>query len=391
MCSSDLADGSTNDFYSHIQDSYISIEDLPAGEYQLAIGSWELTDAEVAADQNDNSDKGRGYNIEQDVGPYQIKITGDVSFETIVDLTTDEDSSLIIDVLANDSDSDGDALVITDPGIATDAGGNDVGTTEVVEVDGSQQIQFTPNATLNAMAEGENEIVTFSYTVSDGNGGTEQANVTVNITGSNDAITAVVDTDTVDNSVLENGAIGSYTGVTLEAIDADGEAVTYAIDNDVPFTIDSDGRVITDNALDFESTESYTFDVTATSADGTTSTNSFTVKVSDIEENTEIRGTWRSETINGTEGNDKAAGGEGNDTYVMNPFDGSDYFSGGEGGGWIDTIDISEIAANDPDNPWTLVVDGVQVEYDLAAGALELNPDTAGRSEERRVGKECRL
>ena len=635
------ADGSTNDFYSHIQDSYISIEDLPAGEYQLAIGSWELTDAEVAADQNDNSDKGRGYNIEQDVGPYQIKITGDVSFETIVDLTTDEDSSLIIDVLANDSDSDGDALVITDPGIATDADGNVVGTTEVIEVEGSQQIQFTPNATLNAMAEGENEIITFSYTVSDGNGGTEQANVTVNITGSNDAITAVVDTDAADNSVLENVAIGSYTGVTLEAIDADGEVVTYAIDNDVPFTIDSDGRVITDNALDFESTESYTFDVTATSADGTTSTNSFTVNVSDIEENTEIRGTWRSETINGTEGNDviygeggndrinasdgndvlvggrgndtlyggagddtfiqnegdgndaffggegtdtitrgagdgdigiagnfgasnsienidaggndvvgdwrsqtldfsetdledvgqirgeggndkitgtagddtivggrgsdtlnggagddtfiqnegdgndaffggegtdtitrgagdgdigiagnfgasnsienidaggndvvgdwrsqtldfseteledveqirgeggndkitgssaddtisggsgnddlsggagddvliggsgndTASGGEGNDTYVMNPFDGSDYFSGGEGGGWIDTIDVSEIAANDPDNPWTLVVDGMQVEYDLAAGALELNPEAAG-------------
>ena len=80
----------------------------------------------------------------------------------------------------------------------------------------------------------------------------------------------------------------------------------------------------------------------------------------------------------GGAGNDSAAGGEGNDTYVMNPFEGSDYFSGGEGGGWTDAIDISAMAANDSDNPWTIEVDGAQVEYDLAAGALEMNGDTAG-------------
>jgi len=635
------ADGSTNDFYGHIQDSYIDINDLPAGEYKLAIGSWELTDSEVAADQNDNSDKGRGYNIEQDVGPYQIKISGDVSFEKITEIETDEDSAITVNVLVNDSDSDGDVLTITDPGIATDSEGNVVGTTEVVEVDGVQQIQFTPGELLNAMAEGETEVVTFSYTVDDGNGGTHQANVVVNVTGSNDAITAVVDSDVTANTIVENVAVGSYSGVTLEATDADGDAISYAIEGDVPFSIDANGRVITNAEIDFETTESYTFDVTATSADGTTSTNNFTVNVADIEESTEIRGTWRSETIDGTDGNDviygeggndrlnagdgndvliggdgsdtlnggagndtfiqnagddndafyggegddtvvrgdgdgdiglagnfgaansietidaggndvvgdwrsqtldfsetslenvdeirgeggndritgtsaddtiiggdgsdtlnggagndtfiqnagddndafyggegddtvvrgdgdgdiglagnfgaansietidaggndvvgdwrsqtldfsetslenvdeirgeggndritgslgddaisggsgndnltggagddvlsggtgndTATGGEGNDTYVMNPFDGSDYFAGGEGGGWTDAIDISAVAANDPDNPWTIEVDGLQVEYEIAEGALALDPDTAG-------------
>ncbi|MBL4712650.1 MAG: tandem-95 repeat protein, partial [Gammaproteobacteria bacterium] len=352
------ADGSTNDFYSHIQDSYISIDDLPAGEYQLAVGSWELTDAEVAADQNDNSDKGRGYNIEQDLGPYQIKFTGDISFETVADLTTDEDSSLVIDVLAYDNDPDGDPLIITDPGIATDADGNVVGSTEVVEVEGSQQIRFTPNAVLNAMAEGEREVITFSYTVSDGNGGIEQASVSITVTGNNDSISAVVDSDDSANSVAENIAIGSYTGITLEAIDADGDAVTYTIDADVPFIVDENGRVLTSEALDFESTESYTFEATATSTDGTTSTSSFTVNVSDIEESTEIRGTWRSETINGTDnndviygeggndiinagdgndvliggrGNDVLMGGEGDDTFIQNAGDGYDVILGGEG------------------------------------------------------------
>jgi len=84
------------------------------------------------------------------------------------------------------------------------------------------------------------------------------------------------------------------------------------------------------------------------------------------------------DVITGGSGNDTAFGEAGNDTYVMNPFDGSDTFSGGDGGGWIDVIDISAMAANDPTNPWTIEVSGVQVEYDLATGALEFNPDTAG-------------
>ena len=62
----------------------------------------------------------------------------------------------------------------------------------------------------------------------------------------------------------------------------------------------------------------------------------------------------------------------------MNPFDGSDYFNGGEGGGWTDAIDLSATAGADPDNPWTFEVDGVQLQYELASGALELSPDTSG-------------
>ena len=352
------ADGSTNDVYSHIQDSYIQVNDLPAGEYKLAVGSWELTDAEVAADQNDNSDKGRGYNIEQDIGPYQIKFTGDISFTDIADLATDEDTSLTINVLANDSDADIDTLTITDPGIAVDEDGNVVGSTEIVEVDGVQQIRFTPDDSLNAMAEGDNKTVTFTYTVDDGNGATAEANVVVNVSGSNDGISAVVDVDAIANNIVENVAVGSYAGVTLEATDADGEAISYAIDGDVPFTVDDDGRIITNDEIDFETTGSYDINVVATSADGTTSTNTFTIDVSDIEENNSIDGTWRSETINGSESNDvingaggndtinagegndvliggtgtdTLNGGAGNDTFIQNAGDGNDVFNGGDG------------------------------------------------------------
>jgi VCBS repeat-containing protein len=77
-------------------------------------------------------------------------------------------------------------------------------------------------------------------------------------------------------------------------------------------------------------------------------------------------------------GNDKAEGGDGSDTYVYNPFEGNDSFSGGTGGGWTDTIALSADGSADPDNPWTITVDGQELEYDMAAQALELNPDTSG-------------
>ncbi|WP_432471941.1 VCBS domain-containing protein [Amphritea sp. HPY] len=82
--------------------------------------------------------------------------------------------------------------------------------------------------------------------------------------------------------------------------------------------------------------------------------------------------------LSGGQGNDTAIGGSGNDTYVFNPFDGNDSFSGGTGGGWTDTIELSADGSSDPDNPWTITVDGQELEYDIAAQALELNPDTSG-------------
>ena len=84
------------------------------------------------------------------------------------------------------------------------------------------------------------------------------------------------------------------------------------------------------------------------------------------------------DVLKGGAGNDRAYGEGGNDTYVMDLLGGNDSFSGGDGGGWTDVIDVSEMTMIDPDNPWTIEVDGAQVEYDLAAGALEMNPDTAG-------------
>src|SRR5262249_28071107 len=80
----------------------------------------------------------------------------------------------------NDSDVDGDALTVS-------AVGNAVHGT--VSIDGSGNVVFTPAANYNGQAS-------FSYTVSDGHGGTATATVTVNVTAVNDAPVAGTDSVT---------------------------------------------------------------------------------------------------------------------------------------------------------------------------------------------------
>lgn len=78
--------------------------------------------------------------------------------------TAGEGESILINVLANDSDPDGQALTITsvsNPSYGT------------AKIEGTQ-IRYTPNAGFNGQDS-------FIYTVSDGNGGIRSAGVLVNV------------------------------------------------------------------------------------------------------------------------------------------------------------------------------------------------------------------
>ncbi|GIV57476.1 MAG: hypothetical protein KatS3mg109_2041 [Pirellulaceae bacterium] len=126
--------------------------------------------------------------------------------------TTDEDSPVIIDVLANDSDPDGDVLSIasvTDPphGTATNNGST---------------VTYTPELNFNGTD-------TFDYTVSDGNGGTATATVTVTINPVNDAPGPAVLTAPEDGaSILIEGAPDATLQVSwMQAEDPDGDGLTY--------------------------------------------------------------------------------------------------------------------------------------------------------------------
>ena len=89
---------------------------------------------------------------------------------------TNEDTSVTIDVLANDSDIEGDAL-----SLASATNGSN-GTVTIV----NNKAVYTPNADFNG---GDS----FSYTASDGHGGSATGTVTVTINPVNDAPVAKAD------------------------------------------------------------------------------------------------------------------------------------------------------------------------------------------------------
>jgi Ca2+-binding RTX toxin-like protein len=92
--------------------------------------------------------------------------------------------------------------------------------------------------------------------------------------------------------------------------------------------------------------------------------------------NDELEGGDGNDILQGGRGNDDASGGAGDDLYVFFQTDGGkDTFDGGEG--WTDAIEL-EVPNGGDDNPWTIEVDGQNVEYDLADGVIELDADSAG-------------
>jgi VCBS repeat-containing protein len=97
---------------------------------------------------------------------------------------TDEDTAITIpsaDILGNDTDIDGDVLVIAAVEATSVAGA-------AVTLNGDGSVFYDPavSAIFDVLAEGEAYVDTFSYTVSDGNGGIDTATVSVTLIGIND-------------------------------------------------------------------------------------------------------------------------------------------------------------------------------------------------------------
>ncbi|MFG1359730.1 tandem-95 repeat protein [Xanthobacter pseudotagetidis] len=186
--------------------------------------------------------------------------------------TTAEDTPLAIavaDLLANDADIDGDTLSVTGVGGA-------VGGTVALD-DG--EITFTPDADFNGAAS-------FTYTVSDGNGGTDTATVNVTVWPVNDA--PLVSSDATA-TFAENGTGTAYQ---IAASDVEGDALTYTLsgaDADL-FTVDADGKVTFKAAPDFEAPADAggdnVYDIGVEANDGTTTTRkAVAITVTDVAEN----------------------------------------------------------------------------------------------------------
>ena len=101
-----------------------------------------------------------------------------------------------------------------------------------------------------------------------------------------DPVGAVTDTNAADDTSAEDAAAGTLVGITALATDPDvTDTVSYSVD-DARFTIDGAGvvRVAAGASFDAETEGSINLTVTATSTDGSTSSEVFAVNVTDVDE-----------------------------------------------------------------------------------------------------------
>lgn len=122
-------------------------------------------------------------------------------------------------VLANDSDSDGGTLTVT--GYAATSS---LGAAVVVSANGAYTYDPRNASGLKALAQGATTQDTFTYNVSDGQGGTTTATVRITVTGVNDAPVAANDSATVDKKT--NKATGN---VLTNDSDPDGGTITVQL------------------------------------------------------------------------------------------------------------------------------------------------------------------
>ncbi|MFV1873328.1 MAG: Ig-like domain-containing protein [Oleiphilus sp.] len=246
--------------------------------------------------------------------------------------STQEGSSVVIDVLANDSDIDGDSLTVDS---ASALNGS-------VTINGDGTITYTPDADYSGSD-------TISYSIIDGQGGTASSTVAVTVNPENDEPVAVADTA----STQEGSSV--VIDVLDNDLDIDGDSLTVdsasAINGSV--TINGDGTITYTPDVDYSGTDTLSYEIS--DGQGGTASSTASIEVSpasgSLDDSVNLVGTTlndvlhggnnddnldgrnRSDTLYGYEGNDTLIGGYGNDTLFGGS--GDDHLNGG---GEDDTI-----------------------------------------------------
>lgn len=175
--------------------------------------------------------------------------------------TTAEDSAITIPVLSNDSDPEGDTVVLVSVTPATQG---------QVQLSGTA-IVYTPNANFNGQDS-------FGYSIGDGRGGSATATVVVTVTPVNDAPIAADDSATAtEDTPVTISVLGNDSDVDGDALAVTG--VTQSAHGSV--VIGAGGSVIYTPAANFSGLATFTYAI----SDGKGGTASATVVVNVIAAN----------------------------------------------------------------------------------------------------------
>ena len=347
-------------------------------------------------------------------GSASITITGvtDNQAPVVTDesISTNEDSSLIGNLLMNASDPDGDSLTVMEVNGQSINVGTLVelpsGTRLTVNSDGSYE--YMTNGVFESLSDGETADDSFSYTVSDGKGGNTTGSVTITINGITDNQAPIVTNEALNTS--EDGSLvgnllandSDPNGDTLSVLEVNGQAVNMEIPIDLPsgarLTVNSDGsyEYMTNGA--FESlndgeTASDSFSYTVSDGNGGNASGVAAITINGISSITqpthsgssnpdELIGTDQSDILAGFQGVDTLTGLGGSDIFLYtSTIDGGDIITDFEIG--QDKLDLIGVLEDLKYQGVTPVEDGHLSTEDTSQGLIiKVDPDglTGGAS-----------
>lgn len=260
--------------------------------------------AQAAANLPDFSDP-LNPNDPADVVPLVINQKPVAADDTI---TMNEDVNRVIDVLANDSDPEGDGLTLL-------RGSDPAGGTVTVA---NGKLRFLPSADFSGLT-------TLSYLVADTAGNQTTGTLNVKVREIPDAPTAL---SLSQRRITENAVPGTVIG-NLSLTDPDvGDSHTYRLLTGAGgrFEINGTDLVVAPNALiDFERIAQHSVTIEATDGAGLTTQQRFIIDVDDVAVeifdgttgDDRIFGDVTANTIMAFDGNDRVTGGLGDDTITL--------------------------------------------------------------------------
>lgn len=219
----------------------------------------------------------------KDTAVWKVRVTGvnDSPIAHDDDRTTDEDTPISIMVLNNDEDPDtSDTLTVTSAMRTSGLGSISVENNSVV---------YDPGTSYDHLTIGESATVTFTYAISDGNGGTANAQGTIVVTGLNDpaSVSWVPPTVSLPENTDTTNAI-KVSDLVLTDPDGGNNVVTISGADEVFFNlVGTELFLLAGEELNFETRPKYTIlaEVNDAGIPGTPDdTATFMLNVTDVNE-----------------------------------------------------------------------------------------------------------
>jgi Ca2+-binding RTX toxin-like protein len=226
--------------------------------------------------------------------------------------------------------------------------------------------RFAINASTGVVTLRDGSLIDFetatSHTIvaraTDPDGLTSQQSFVIAVASATATQGPVVDIDATMDKVDENAATGTAVGITAQAIDPDGDRISYSLLSNAlgRFAIDSGTGIVTVNdgtLIDYESSRSYSIVVQASDRAGNASQQTFVIAVNNLDETGyPTTGTDGDDSILATKGSDTIRGLDGNDYLWGSPDLGGsddDLMFGGNGTDRVAGRGGNDIAYGDDD------------------------------------------